>query len=690
MLSSTKKKIQANSAANVEQPSTSKSGNLQDSDNLLKGKINKQKSSSEEHESCQEIAEGNCLVAKGEKSDGRINTPKKRFFDLKRTAESASNKISSISPTRFALSLTPKLRRKSAINHKLSQLEQQSNLFIRDGFEQQINNQEGQRDVISIENSSSACTEQQESSAQGKKNKKSSLISTFSFKTSPSALNKNDDDTMKRNLNPKTNFKILCKNFSKDSKQKVLETTTTGNETFPNYEEINILNENEDEDENDNGSKRVNLITNVVADVLNDNTKSNCDETVDISSLLSSTKMESSENFQSELNKAKDGNCGEMLSKAEFNANLFKNIPVRPRKGQVPHMENYCLFDPSVDFCNEKETRKYFPSLNFSPKKFHNFHVVQEKNLCKQQLKCNEVEESNSHHNYYEIDPEMLAQDEAAAASSFDRHDNEANPLSKLTEASLSRKSSSSSSCDYPQFNSVLETTPSSTFTIESTDDNESNAYEKSSYGCVAKLNSRVFETINQTKDGSESVMKTSNVVTATGTKKKSPPFERIVKQMSRNLQISTDNNANQQQTTTMMVKGKSNKINLAFCSENVLFDPLRSSHSLPQLQNIALQREKLSDGDYNIEINNRTTIHLKRNLRNVRPMSSESLDSGFTTPSPPNETLSIQSQNASNADNKQIVNLNSIGKDLATNESCMLKECENVQQLIEVSLNRM
>lgn len=42
------------------------------------------------------------------------------------------------------------------------------------------------------------------------------------------------------------------------------------------------------------------------------------------------------------------------LAKPEFTSSLFKNIPVRPRKG-IPHLENYCLFDPNTDFVNEKE-----------------------------------------------------------------------------------------------------------------------------------------------------------------------------------------------------------------------------------------------------------------------------------------------------------------------------------------------
>lgn len=47
----------------------------------------------------------------------------------------------------------------------------------------------------------------------------------------------------------------------------------------------------------------------------------------------------------------------DILARPEFSSSVFKNIPVRPRKG-IPHLENYCLFDPSTDFVNEKEIKK--------------------------------------------------------------------------------------------------------------------------------------------------------------------------------------------------------------------------------------------------------------------------------------------------------------------------------------------
>lgn len=49
----------------------------------------------------------------------------------------------------------------------------------------------------------------------------------------------------------------------------------------------------------------------------------------------------------------------DMLTKPKFSSSHLQNIPVRPRKG-IPHLENYCLFDPSKDFVNEKELKKKY------------------------------------------------------------------------------------------------------------------------------------------------------------------------------------------------------------------------------------------------------------------------------------------------------------------------------------------
>lgn len=705
--------------------------NAQDVDNIsTKRKINKQNStsksssSSERNDSPQEIAEGNCL-SKGEKSDGKIDTPKKRFFDLKRTAESASNKISLISPSRFALSLTPKLRRKSATNHKLSQLEQQSNLFIRDGSEPKTNKNK-ELTSLSMDTGSNVNAKHQQNSPDGKsaRNKKSSLIPSFNFKISSSSTAASSKSDEKNKINfqkPGANLKNLCKNFSPEHLK-----PASSSDAYANYEEIDIVNEDEDEnevDENKVDGEQPNMITNA-PDVRNDKEKCNCTITESSSSASSHKRtMDNFGNFQPEKKQDEDeqeefnsieswANGGEVLdalTKPGYSSSRFENIPVRPRKGQVPHMDNYCLFDPSVDFCNEKELRKKNfatqpnAGFNFASKNFCNFHVAGDKkreggDMCGEQSvydisEHDERQHILAHHNYYEIDLELLEQDEAEAeAAALDRNRIVKSSSNKSVGASIitqtSRKSSSSSSsCDYPSmFNSVVETTPSSTVTIESTDENEANAYGKLNNEAALNLNIQASNAINQTNvalEDDESVITISSIVTATGTKKKSPQFDRIVKQMARNLPPSADN-ANQQQTTSTM-KEKSTK--MPFRNKTLSFDPLKSSHSLPHLQNITVRQQQIADGDYNIEINNRMTIQLRRRVRKLRPMSSESLDSGFTTPSPPNETPLTQSQNIPSCNNHNLVdNLNSDNKEPVKNESTVLTQCDNIQQLIEVS----
>lgn len=199
----TKEKLQGTTQSS--QPSTttsvlssSNSPNNSEHDNVLNNERESSTSSAERYDLPQEIVSENVVDDKGMRGDGKINTPKKRsFFDLKRTAESASNKISSISSSRFSLNnLTPRLRRKSAAtNHKLSQLEQQSNLFIRDGSK--INSNE----VESMEN--------------GDK----------SGKSSPSLNFKMPSDAIKSNE---------AENFSKS------EIKLCTKKEFPNYEEIDI------------------------------------------------------------------------------------------------------------------------------------------------------------------------------------------------------------------------------------------------------------------------------------------------------------------------------------------------------------------------------------------------------------------------------------------------------------------
>lgn len=203
-------------------------------------------------------------------------------------------------------------------------------------------------------------------------------------------------------------------------------------------------------------------------------------------------------------------------------------------------MDNYCLFDPSVDFRNEKDLRnKSFSSqpsaaaFNFPPQNFRNFHIAGEIMCDQYDISDNDERiHSLAHHNYYEIDPDLLEQYETTAA--LHRNLIKENPMYELergqasntAQTSPGKSSSSSLSCDYPSmFNSVRETTPSSTITIDSTDENETMACGKLCNGTAPNVSIHAFDAINQTNvalDDGESVINiSSTVTTATGAKKK-------------------------------------------------------------------------------------------------------------------------------------------------------------------------
>jgi hypothetical protein len=180
--------------------------------------------------------------------------------------------------------------------------------------------------------------------------------------------------------------------------------------------------------------------------------------------------------------------------------------------------------------------------------------------------------------------------------------------------------------------------------------------------------------------DGDENVI---TIVTATGAKRKS-----LMNQIARN----SMNNANQRQTLALRACGKSNKINLSYDNRAFSLDPLKSSHSLPQLQNVGIQHRQFStDGDYNIEINKRTMVQLrKKSSGKNRPLSTDSglVTTPTTTPSPPNETsCSNQSQctSSSGDSGNQVDNLNN--SNLKSNATA-LNQCDNVQKMIEVSVS--
>lgn len=119
----------------------------------------------------------------------------------------------------------------------------------------------------------------------------------------------------------------------------------------------------------------------------------------------------------------------DMLTKPEFSSSHLQNIPVRPRKG-IPHLENYCLFDPSKDFLNEKELKRKFGLVNgdcmpfpitILDKRSNEDELVKETAYEEQDLVYDTLEDvkeedeemgdgETSFPNYFTIDPDYIEQ----------------------------------------------------------------------------------------------------------------------------------------------------------------------------------------------------------------------------------------------------------------------------------------
>lgn len=71
---------------------------------------------------------------------------------------------------------------------------------------------------------------------------------------------------------------------------------------------------------------------------------------------LSSIKPPSSLMYKSSNNDKRDQfTTSDTVNKPVYTSTLLKNVPIRAKKRIVSQMDNYCLFDPSTDFFNERE-----------------------------------------------------------------------------------------------------------------------------------------------------------------------------------------------------------------------------------------------------------------------------------------------------------------------------------------------
>lgn len=328
--------------------------------------------------------------------------------------------------------------------------------------------------------------------------------------------------------------------------------------------------------------------------------------------------------------------------KPEFSSNLFKNIPVRPRKSGVPHMENYCLFDPSVDFFNEKEHRMRNLGVLMGPgsmaaggtgamlgsggmsgyeKKKVEFNLGFDSEeliddiVYDDQLVYDapgEEYDNFDSHNYFVIDPDFL-EDEPV----IDIRDSIRNNL-----FNTSASSSSSGSSDYPAMMISAIETPTST--LGSTDENESS---DSGQNTVDKFRSKMFPAKTEIKFKNKPL--SSYRQTASGGAgsnnfllKKPPQIDKLFRQSSlpnspvRKTLMFSENDSSLVGAGVAGLRGGScgngngvrneieeveledeqeneiqkrrNKVNFLPSSRCMILDPLKPSLSLPHLQNIS------------------------------------------------------------------------------------------------------
>lgn len=748
-------------------------------------------------ESYQEILEGSS--EKDEVELKKIDNQKKRFFDLK-LGESAKKSLASKLkfPSRVSLTLSPRKPSTSARNKlSVSQLERQNNLFIRDGQSQQqqlsdnngsgdgkINKQElptkaqnniifesrrKQNDssddiVMEKPESSNPKQKQQETAA---KNKKSSLIPSFLGgnakntnhikipSTSGSARKASSTTVVEKLTKTGNKFKELYRDFpSTSSSDKTTVPPKTLKRNPPPYRPPPLPPTVQSKQ-----VERQKRIRFTEGDARNyEEIDEISDENVDGDDSKSSSNNDDISNVKAEdITVGAGEEIDSMMSKAEYSSNVFKNIPVRQKKGAVSHMENYCLFDPSVDFCNEKEVmKKKLIQARMSGVSEKKLPVNAENEECIEDVtfedqtvydvsELDEREKLLAHHNYYEIDPDLLLEEdenelndrESAVALEHVQIDRNqiakekrtqsvasknrkskiySNTLSTSSESTSTSQTSTNSSAtttssDYPSlFNSVIETTHSSN--VESTtDDNDSNGYGKVktlpsvSGGQARTTGSQCGDTINQVNANAvsnESVITILNVVTcgesSTGaTKKKSPQLNRIIRPSSsssstRNVSLSnSQQQTNKQQTPSLATKTKSTRINSPFYNKSQQLDPLKSSHSLPHLPNVTVQnRCRQQNNDFNFVIDNTTTIQLRRQHSSrqglCRPLSghSDDRDSGFLSPVTPPDNQNHPAHITPNVIIKQTAEQNT------KTESTLLNQCDNIQQLIEVSNSKL
>lgn len=155
----------------------------------------------------------------------------------------------------------------------------------------------------------------------------------------------------------------------------------------------------------------------------------------------------------------------DILTKPEFSSSQFKNIPVRPRKG-VPHLENYCLFDPSKDFVNEKEVKRVEALAAARAAMAHNgFVIANQEYIYNDQLVYDTLEDDNTSANYFTIDPDYIEREPVHSGTSpnatLERHSQQIENIEKIIDDFLSHTKNGSGKVDLIDGNEVVLRTAS-------------------------------------------------------------------------------------------------------------------------------------------------------------------------------------------------------------------------------------
>ncbi|EDS28135.1 conserved hypothetical protein [Culex quinquefasciatus] len=362
----------------------------------------------------------------------------------------------------------------------------------------------------------------------------------------------------------------------------------------------------------------------------------------------------------------------DILTKPEFSSSRLQNLPVRQRKGAVPHLENYCLFDPSVDFFNEKEHK-----MRSIPETVELADPI----LYQNPLIYDAVDRDSD--NYFTIEPDVEVRNRLSLEKVEEKIDEIFNQTSRTSS------SSSGSSPDYPSMvNSVIET-PSSN--LESTDESDygfrnrlidqlkavpksisgdlepgaaaiTAGAESSYYGVVTKSAVTQFERRIHLPSAS---LPNSPLQQRKSDESSSPPSKTDSSEPSTSL---SPPSPAPQPSTSIPSSPRVSKIKSdpPTRANFLSLESLKSSVSLPHLQ-------RLKNGSLD-------GTPLFSRLRKQRPLSNHSdADSGFLSPATPPDGPTIQNQILAAEQLQQ-------QQQVASSDTVVvLEQCDNIQELIQV-----